>query len=373
MNITLRLTSLFFIIGLVSCQDDKVMNKIPLSDKIKKVRAISPVWISYIDTIEAYGAIKTSDQLSLSFQVSGEVQKVNTKEGKRVKKGDIIGLLVDRESNIRLTKLQLEKNKIIEKLRSLQTQIDISAKNLSAYNDMLEDSLISREQVDLASLEVGTYDVQKAQLELSIKELDQDIAFVTTQQSLRSLTSPINGEIIDMRMNKGEVVNTGQVVVTIDQKNTPIILAEMSDLEVVKVSQGDKATVVLDAFPDQVIPATVYRMPYENTGAKYVVELILDKPLAKMLPGMYGKIMITTNHVVEGYSLPLNALIKAEGDKAKILTVTDGRAKEVNIDIIQLSDDLILINGPVNNDSQVLINVNGIVRSGEKVQLQAGI
>ncbi len=105
------------------------------------------------------------------------------------------------------------------------------------------------------------------------------------------LRSPISGTVANLNIKAGEAVNTGQTDLTVaDFSSWLIQTTDLTELDVVKISEGQTVSVTLDAIPDTTLSGTVLSIGQtfsESQGdVVYEVTIALDETDPAMRWGM---------------------------------------------------------------------------------------
>jgi HlyD family secretion protein len=244
------------------------------------------------NTIEAAGKIKANDTKNIILDFSANVQAVHVKEGQLVAQGEeLITLdiheikeqIIDRENDLRVLKLQLEKslgsNEYNEEKESndLQTaQVELSRANadLAVKQSLVEVGAISKEELDMAQRKVEDAERKVADKHLS-KVDDYKLDIEIQKQRISALESDIK-QLKD-KLNRSNIkenkivsdIKNGlvQEIVRVAgdsiQANTKILsLVNMDSLVVV-------ADVSEDFIKDVKVGAVVDILPIADSAKQY--------------------------------------------------------------------------------------------------------
>jgi multidrug resistance efflux pump len=164
---------------------------------------------------------------------------------------------------------------------------DKAQSNLDAAEAHLKDA-----QHDFDNRQAGP---DKDQLALAQAQLDQANAAVKAAERALSnmdVTAPFNGTLTDLNnLAVGEFVTAGRSAVTLaDLSEWYVETKDLTELEVVDVIEGQKATVKADALPDVTLSGQVVSIKKgysERSGdVLYTVRIKLDQVDAKLRWGM---------------------------------------------------------------------------------------
>ncbi|MBT3338655.1 MAG: HlyD family efflux transporter periplasmic adaptor subunit [Anaerolineae bacterium] len=159
------------------------------------------------------------------------------------------------------------------------------------YNQALE--WMSREaDLDAAELRLAQAQADYASLQSGDASVVQsNLSAAQVALSNAELRSPIGGTVANLNIKVGEAVNMGQVDVTIaDFSNWLVMTTDLTELDVVNITEGQTVIVTLDAISDFPLNGTVLSIGQtfsQNQGdVVYEVTIALDETHPAMRWGM---------------------------------------------------------------------------------------
>ena len=302
------------------------------------------------DTIIAEGRVEPVHYAEIAFSTSGVVNEVLAKDGQQVKKGDVLIRLGD-ESDTNYAAAQLELVTAQQALNELQntagsdlaqTIIDLKdAKEVYEKADNYlnylktaqkvpqtdtkvilvqtwkgyqyeyktknfkgpapEDWIIEAEN-DLALKKAKLDELQRAydrmkdgvdkdQLALLEARLDAARAKVAAF----SVIAPFDGVVADMNAKVGSSINAGEIAVTVaDFSNWVVKTTDVTEIDVVSLSEGQPVAVTFDAFPELELKGSVLSIGQtytQNQGdVVYEVAVLLADTDPTMRWGMTAEV-----------------------------------------------------------------------------------
>lgn len=245
-------------------------------------------------TIQATGTVSaaTSDDI-ISFN-NGIISNIKVKEGDMVKKGQTIGFVND-------TTLQQSVN-----LADLKVQQD----NINIANNK-----------DANKVDSNNLQLQQDQADLNSK---------TAQLAKETVTSPIDGVIVTMAFKNGDTVQSGKTIATVVDMKSLQINAQVDELDISNVKNGQKATIKFDALTGKSYTGTVTKVAElgktTNNVTNYDVYIAIDNPDGIKI-GMNGNINIAVASKDNVITLSLDAVQNINGKKyvlTSIPTTTSG-------------------------------------------------
>lgn len=147
------------------------------------------------------------------------------------------------------------------------TQLEAAAVGVSQAAAALEQAAAPAREVDLA---VARVEVEAAQVALDQAQLDLDQA---------TLTAPFTGIVARIELAVGELAGpTGPTVVVADTSVWTIETDDLTELEVVRLREGDSVTVRFDALPDLALRGTVRQIKPigDNRQGDIVYTVVVD-------------------------------------------------------------------------------------------------
>ncbi|HUR16162.1 MAG TPA: efflux RND transporter periplasmic adaptor subunit, partial [Candidatus Limnocylindrales bacterium] len=184
----------------------------------------------------------------LATRISGVVASIYVHNGSPVEDGQLL--------------LKLEQ-------KTYQDAIDVAQSRVDQAGRAVE---LARLQVEQLPLDASPGQIEFVQASLRLAEADLDLAESRLREAQTALTqteirAPFAGTVASVDIELGEQALAGQAVITVgDQSGWLIETTDLSELEVVRIAVGDRATVALDALPELVVNGTVERIQVRGTN-----------------------------------------------------------------------------------------------------------
>jgi macrolide-specific efflux system membrane fusion protein len=175
-----------------------------------------------------------------------------------------------------------------------------------------------------------------------------------------ALLASIDAEVIVATTQPGQTVTTNDAVVVLSDQL--IGRAQVDETDIGKIKLGQKAQIILDAYADSIINATVEHIYYEsqtvNNVTIYPVDLIPDQVPEFFRSGMNATVNFIEHSKENALLLPQEALIM-EKDKSFVLVKRAGQQEPVPQEVkLGVSDDknTEILSGVSENDTVVIKN-----------------
>ncbi len=335
-------------------------------------------------TVSATGKINPEFQVIITPEVTGEIIALPVKEGDMVKKGT---LLIKIKADIYIAqKDRAEAGLLSAKSNLSMRQAELDRIN-SEYNRIKElhtkklasDSELETSKSSYLSAK-GAFEGAQAevlQMQASLKEINEQI-------NKTAIYSPMDGTVTQLNVELGERVlgsgfSQGTNIMTVADLHHMEATVEVDENDVVLVSNGDTATIKVDAFSEKEFKGVVTQIGNSALTAgigtqeqvvNFNVRIKLIDPDPNLRPGMSCNSDIQTETIANVVTVPLQSVTarnegmkgpqenKAEGeeessalmvkkdDKQKdnnkpkeiVFIVKNGKAKSVEVET-GLSDD----------------------------------
>jgi HlyD family secretion protein len=247
-----------------------------------------------IDGVRATGTLQAVTTVTVGAQVSGIVQELGADFNDIVKKGQVIARL---EPSILESQLETAKANLTNAQANLERQrvaLADAQQKLARARELAQKQLINK--VDLENAEV-TAKQAEAQLKSTESTIVQSNASVNKAQvdlSHTIITAPINGIIINRKVDRGQTVNAGMSapeLFTIAADLTQMqVNANVDETDVGRMRPGQEVSFNVDAYPTETFHGTVRQVRLNPTTVQNVVtySTVIDVPNPdyKLKPGM---------------------------------------------------------------------------------------
>lgn len=299
---------------------------------------------SFHENINSSGVLSSKSQIKLSFKTGGLIKKSYVEEGQYVKTGQLLAELdlSEIEAQVNQAKIGYEKSKRdFERVENLY-------KDEAATQTMLNDA---KSGLDLAT---------------------QSLSAAQFNQKLSKIYAPSSGRILMKLAEPGELIapfNPMFILGSGDQAY--VVKVGLTDRDIVKVSLEDKAEVKLDAYPDEIFYGKVTQkaqMINQATGT-YEVEVEVSPNGKSLISGFVAEINISTKQVAQTLTIPISALVNAQGKSAEVYVYTGGKVHKKAVTLGKIYGDYVAVSSGVNAGETVVTLGSGYVSDGEQVNI----
>jgi RND family efflux transporter MFP subunit len=342
---------IFISVGLLlfisSCknQDEKPTQAVSLDEAITPIQLAAVEQTVRSESIAASGLVASTDEARLSFKIGGVVQKILVKEGQRVNKGQLLATLDLTEINAQVAQAQYGVQK--------------SERDFKRVQNMYKDTAATLEQMQNA-----TTGYEVAQQNLQIAKFNQ---------SFSKIVSPINGVVIKKMANEGELTGPGSPILFLNSSNASdwVVRIGVSDKDWARLKLGDKASIALDAYPEEPLNGTVTELaPIADPMNKlYEVEIKISSNGKRLASGMFAKIELRPAQSRSYAVVPVEAIMEGSGKDAFVFVLDESRkkAKKIPVKVGYIEGNKVLVTNGLENISEVITSGSAFLMEGSSV------
>ena len=276
-----------------------------------------------VAVVKAPGIVKPQTQVNISAEVPGRITRLVVREGDSVRSGDLLLQLDDATFRAQVQQSKAQLNAAQARLRSAETTLRSAEPTYERRKKLFEERLLSPGEMEDAERE---YQTAVSNYESALEEVSQWKAALTSSQDQLSKTvyrSPIDGTIIELNVEQGEIVvigtmnNPGTRILAVADLSRMTVSAEVDETDVVDVRLDQRSLIEVDALPDTSFVGRVTEIGHSarRTGSAaagetdFEVEVLFEEPIEAIRPGMTADVEIETNAQEGVLSVPIQAVV----------------------------------------------------------------
>jgi len=288
--------------------------------------------------LNASGYVEPRRRATVAAKITGRVTEVLVDEGMVVETGQVLARLDDADARRQAEAYRANRDVARAAIEEIQVNLADSERRLRRTQELHVDGVASEQDLDTATAGV---DALRAQLMVGRRNLDASQAqLAVAMQDLENYTirAPFAGIAVSKEAQPGEMVapvfaGGGGISTIVDMASLEIEV-DVNESYIARVTPGQPAEAILDAYPGWRIPATVRTVipTADRQKATVKVRLTFNELDPRILPDMGVKVAFqeTTDEVDEAPRalciIPRNA-IRREEDRALVFLV-DGDTVE---------------------------------------------
>ena len=191
-------------------------------------------------------------------------------------------------------------------------------------------------------------------------DIDRDI-------SRNMLSSPIDGVIVERHLTRGEQVDTATQLYTIVDLSDVWVMGRVYERDIRLLRVGQKATVRLDAFPDELFQGVVDYIGSQLDPDTRTVEarVVLPNPQRRFRLGMFGMVTVFSEGAADaaGLLVPLAAVQRVAGGHVVFEFIGEGEFREVPVRIIAKSKEFAQVTGDLKAGDKLAVGDTFVLKS----------
>ncbi len=264
---------------------------------------ISPVERkTIVQTVEASGTINAVNTVTIGSQVSGMIKNIYVDYNSKVKKGQLLAQIDPSLFQAQVNQARGSLNAAMANYQKTKSTLIYDEANYKRYKELYKKNYVSKNDLELAQ---ATYRADSAALNANAATIQNTRA--TLQNNLTNLKytriiSPIDGVIVSRAVEVGQTVAASfqtPTLFTVAQDLTKMhIEVSVSEADIGKVKEGQKAEYTLDGYPNEKFTGTVTQVRLASTTVSnvvtYTVVVGVDNKKNILKPGMTANVSIIT-------------------------------------------------------------------------------
>ncbi len=292
------LTALF----IAACSGKKKPDEKSREETLITVSLTNPVIRSLTEKVSASGVLSSKSELKLAFKTGGMISRMYVQEGQSVKAGQLLAELDLSEIDAQVQQARLGLQKAERDLERVKKLYSDEAATLTQLQD-------ATTAFDIAGQTVRTADFN---------------------QKLSKIYAPASGRILRKIAEQGELITPFSPALILGTGASAYLLnAGLSDKDLVRVTYGDQAEVMLDAYPGKIFAAKISQIAQTVNPATgtYEVELQLEPVSEKLVSGFVAKASIFPKSKTTGMLVPIECLVEADNSTAYVYVYEETSGK----------------------------------------------
>jgi RND family efflux transporter MFP subunit len=262
--------------------------------------------------------LESGTDTQLAFENAGKIKDVYVSVGDEVKKDQLLAEEVNSDYVATLNGATAARDAAAAQLEQAKEDVKIqSNKTKSLRKSDTANKYDVKAQKDTKDKSEAGVDAAEALLESAQSAVER----ASLQLKKTRLLAPADGTITEKNIEAGEVVAQAAQVMTLSSTGDLQASAQVSELDVKKISVGDNAQIEISSIDqkDIYINAKVKNIypsgTMEDGGTAYKVEFILAEQNADLKPGMTGTATIKLSQKTGVVNIPQSSLFTSGNEK----------------------------------------------------------
>jgi RND family efflux transporter MFP subunit len=320
-----------------------------------------------LTVLNATGYVAPQRKAAISSKATGRLEWLGVLEGSRVKEGQLIARLENRDVAAALGQAQANVEVARGNLAQARAELVEATSNFRRSSELRAKNFISPATLDTAQarLEKAQANVEAMQAAVAASQANARAAQVALDQTM--IRAPFDGVILTKNANVGDNITpfsqaaeSKGAVVTMADMETLEVEADVSESNLARIHVGQAAEIQLDAYPGLRMDGVVSRMvpTVDRSKATLMVKLRFVHLDPRVLPDMSARVAFLSRPLKPEEKNPLPALppaaIAQRSGRPVIFLIDDGKARELPVTVGRRLGDLVVVKGAAPGQKVVL-------------------
>ncbi|MBK8806571.1 MAG: efflux RND transporter periplasmic adaptor subunit [Bacteroidales bacterium] len=213
---------------------------------------------------DAYGNFEATEVL-ISAQQTGILENYTATEGKKLKKGEVVGLTDTLQLYLKRKQYLAQKQVILAKYSGVDKGIDVQVQQkanthteMNRVKRLLEGGAATAKQLDdieaalsLIEKQIISTQTQYSVIQAELTGINVNIETVNDQISRCEIVNPLEGTVLQSYVEQGELVTMGKPLYKIADLSVLQLKVYVSGAQLSQVALGDTVTVLTDKNKDE--------------------------------------------------------------------------------------------------------------------------
>ena len=295
--------------------------------------------------VTATGALASKNSSMLSSKVMGRVDFLGVREGDHVNAGRLL--------------MRIDSGEITA--QAIQAQ--------AAYNN----AKVQFDRIKSLYDSKASTQVEMDQATLGLETAQAALKAAKAMESYTVITAPISGQVVEKRINLGEMAMPGQPLLRIEDNKNLRLEVTVREQDILQVQPGQAVKVQVDALQGREIAGRVAQVVSASDVRTHSFIVKIDVPAEKgLITGMYGKALFSIGKH-EAILIPRSAVVEMSGITGVYIISPEGTAQ---FQMVQLGaehgDQVEVVTGLKNGDRAVADQRSGRIEGRKVVADQKG-
>lgn len=323
--------------------------------------------------ITVVGNLIGNATVSVAPRAAGRVEAVHVRLGDRVGRGQRLAEIEDHEIQEQVKQAEAAQQVSEATIRQREADLKLAQTNAERSRSLYERQLLPKQTLDdnearyqsaIAALDLAR--AQSAQSKARLDELRINLANTI-------ISSPVNGFVSRRIVDPGAYVSQNAPIVDVVDISTVRLVANVVEKDLTELSAGNETRVEVDAFPGEVFTGRIARVsPVLDPATRTAqIEIEIPNPAARLKPGMYARVRVTTATRKEALVVPANAVVDLGGRRG-VFTPLNETAVFRALDIGSEQSNQVEVLGGLNDGDTVITTGSSALRDGDRIVLPGG-
>ena len=332
--------------------------------------------------LNATGYVVAQRKAAVASKATGRLEWLGVREGSRVKQGEIIARLENRDvtatmeqaaANIKLAEANLEQGK---------AELNEAERNFNRSRELLAKNFVSQAAHDtaVARLEKARAVISGYQAAIAVAQANLRVAQVGVEQTL--IRAPFEGVVLTKNANVGDVITpfssalgSQAAVVTMADMSTLEVEADVSEANLGKIKLEQPCEIQLDALPEVRFRGRLVRLvpTVDRAKATIMAKIRFEQLDTRILPEMSAKVAFLSQEIPDAertarVAVQPTAVAQRDG-KSVIFVIRDDKVVQAAVETGAKIGELLEIRSGAKPGDKVVLRPSEKLHDGTRIAL----
>ncbi len=324
------------------------------------------------DSITANGYVVARTHASVATKLVGSLTSLRVHEGSHVRKNEVIATIEDQDYKAAV---------VLAKAAVFQAEVQLQ----QAKNDLVRARELIKEKF-IAVTDLETAETREAAAQSALDMAKAQIQVAEANLSFTQIRAPFAGTVLRKDAEVGELVSPYTIgaglartsIVTMADLDTLEVEVDVNEAYIATIAQGQKARIILDAYPDVSFAGEVRQVVPTADRQKATVQVkvsILDHD-PRILPDMGAKVNFLKNGdppagAAQPRRVTLPAAALVAGPHGQTAWVVDGgKVRSHDLEVGETKRGDVEVKKGLAGGESVVVNPPSGLKDGESVRVK---
>lgn len=280
-------------------------------------------------SVEATGALMAWDEVVVSSEVPGTVEKISADLGDGVRAGQTLLVLDQREAGLNIGDAEALHQTNIKTLEKERARLSDAKTTFARYDELFRQGMVSASQYDSSKTQLDVSAAQVKEAEARVEQSVARLALARKKLSDTVIRSPISGQVRKRFVSTGEAVKDKSALFTVVSTGVLKFRGAVPESAAPMIKTGQPAVISVEAFRDRTFKGKITRIsPSVDSETRTLeIEAAIPNPDGVLKPGFFAKGTVFTKKEENVPFVPESAVYSFVGI-TKIFVITGGKARE---------------------------------------------
>ena len=328
---------------------------VPERSRVRRVE-VAPVEASSSPRALRFpGAVRSETRARLSFQISGRIAQRPVEIGDRVRQGQTLARLDDRELENGLASAQ-------GTLAQLEARLLQAKQEQARVEKLFEAGAATQEELEQAR---AASDARTAGRTTAAAQVSE------AQRRLKEarLLAPFDGIVSQIVMEPGEYASSGSAVLEVSGDGRLEVEIGVPESLIPKLQVNTQVVVELPMISGRRLPGTLKSIGRAAGAGRLFPIVVSLREGAEAAPGMTAEVLLEAD---DGpmITVPLRAVLNPGGSRPSVFRLRDGTAEQVEVEVDRLVGARVAIRGVLEAGDAVVTEGHFGLVDGDPVEVR---